>query len=137
MKKTALFLLFSILILTAFKKNEEPKLNGHWARQFEVGAKQLHTAEYFIYQDSIRYTLNGPIGKANYLIKRDTFLLETNQFIGHTEENQYYLLFLKNITKDSISIYMQKTNNVVDALQITIPNDTITQNHGWNTFHKK
>ena len=144
MKTTILIILTGFVLLTGFKKIDKTKIIaeidtsflGTWEREFKVMTK-LHTANYQIYQDSIKYQLTGLIGKANYLIKRDTFLLKTNRFIGHTKENQYYLILFKNITENSISIYKQKINSVSEGLTILIPNDTTTQNHGWNLFYKK
>lgn len=130
--------------MTGFKNIEQTKIPteiktsilGIWEREFKVMTK-LHTANYQIYQDSIKYQLTGLIGNANYLIKRDTFLSKTNRFIGHTKEKQYYLILAKKITENSISIYKQKINNIDEGLNILIPNDTTTQNHGWNLFYKK
>lgn len=146
-----------ILLITAFtmlstgckKDNEEiaPLPNttaksiipftGIWDRKFEAGPGNLHTAMYSIYQDSIRYTLTGSIGNANYVLERDTFIPQYNRFIGHTNSNEYYIMFTKNISNDSITIYKQKVDDFEEGLSIGIPSDTTTQNHGWNTFKKK
>ncbi len=48
-----------------------------------IGSGFWHTVSFSVYQDSIRYTLNGPVGTANYIIFRDTFTLENNRYIGH------------------------------------------------------
>lgn len=148
MNKLITVSLLGFIILTGCKKDDiiEPipqptikttiPFTGTWERQFEAGPGNLHTANYFIYQDSIRYTLAGSIGNADYLMQRDTFLLENHRFIGHTNSNQYYLMFAKNLTNDSITIYKQEINSLNEGLNINIPSDTTTQNHGWGTYHK-
>lgn len=109
---------------------------GNWQRQFEAGPGNLHTVNYAIYQDSIHYTLSGNIGNADYVMQRDTFLLDNNRFIGHTNSNQYYLLFVKHVSNDSIALYKQEVADVPDGMSITVPSDTTTANHGWNTYYK-
>ncbi len=117
-------------------QREEIPYTGTWQRQFEAGPGNVHTAGYWIYQDSIRYTLTGPVGNADYAMKRDTFLSENNRFIGHTTANQYYLIFVKNVTNDSLSLYKQTVSNVAEGMTIAVPDDATTANHGWNTYHK-
>jgi hypothetical protein len=149
MKTFNIIVTLALFFLYGCKKNEviesniqsntktEMPFNGNWERQFEAGPGNLHTANYFIFQDSIRYTLSGSVGNANYVISRDTFLLENNRFIGHTLVNKYYLLFINSTSNDSISIYKQEVSTITEGLSITIPSDTTTRNHGWNTFKKK
>lgn len=150
MKKLILLAIGFTIVSTGCKKENEdivsqPKTDakstipftGVWDRKFEAGPGNLHTATYFIYQDSIRYTLTGPVGTADYVLKRDTFIPQYNRFIGHTSSNQYYVLLTKNITTDSITIYKQTIDDLEDGLSIKIPSDTTTQNHGWNAFKKK
>jgi hypothetical protein len=67
---------------------------------------------------------------------RDTFLLDENRFIGHTIQNQYYLIFVKDITPDSITIYKQTISDIQTGMNITIPSPTTNQNYGWNKFGK-
>lgn len=115
----------------------EIMFTGDWTREFEAGPGNLHTVKYSIYQDSIRYTLSGPIGSADYVILRDTFLLENNRFVGHTSADLHYLIFVKELGFDSISIYKQEIIDVSTALTIDVPHDTTVVNHGWNTYSKK
>lgn len=115
----------------------EISFTGNWTRQFEAGSGNLHTVLYAIHQDSMRYTLSGPVGNADYVMLRDTFILEDNRFIGHTPEGQHYLIFVKNISSDSITIYKQEIANVDEGLSIAVPDDNTTANHGWNIYYKE
>lgn len=109
---------------------------GKWIRQFEAGPGNLHDVTYNIYQDSIRYTLTGPVGNADYVLIRDTFLLADNRFIGHTPTNQFYLLFVKTVGTDSVTIYKQDVLTIQEGMGIAVPHDSTTAYHGWQTYHK-
>lgn len=129
---------------TALPTSPEPKpekvaipFTGNWSRQFEAGPGNLHAAVYYVYNDSIRYTLTGPVGQADYVIHRDTFLLDSNQFIGHTPDSTFYLIYVKNVSNDSITLYKQTVTDVTEGLGIAIPPDGTGQNYGWNTYHKQ
>lgn len=111
---------------------------GLWDRQFEAGTGTgaWHTVLYSIYQDSIRYSLSGPIGNSDYTMLRDTFILEYNRYIGHTTANVYYLIFTSEITNDSIKIYKEIIPNFDNGMSIEVPHDTSTANHGWSYYSK-
>jgi hypothetical protein len=145
MGKTALLILAIILassrekegdISPAFEKENIP-FEGVWARQFEAGPGNLHDVKYAVYQDSIRYRLTGPIGNADYVMLRDTFLPEDNRYVGHTPDYQYYLLFAKGISVESVTIYKQKVESMEEGLTTPVPDANTTANHGWSTYNKE
>ncbi|PIE50287.1 MAG: hypothetical protein CSA38_03555 [Flavobacteriales bacterium] len=111
---------------------------GKWARDFDAGGQQ-QTAEYYIYQDSIKYNLFGAVIDLNYVIEKDTFLMEKKQFVGHSYDGtKYFSLFFKNITDDSLTIYKKiDFQNLEEAMEMEIPAPDDTENHGWNTFYKQ
>lgn len=146
MKNIFVLTLSGLLFLAACKKEDPmpsptPKatipFTGIWERSFQAGPGNMQTVTYSVYQDSIRYVLDGPIGQANYVLHRDTFLLEDNRFIGHTNANLYYLIFVKSITADSIHLYKELVTSVNNGMTVDIPSDTTTQNHGWGTYSRK
>jgi hypothetical protein len=137
----------SILCLCACNKDDDNTIpantqteiafTGEWERQFEAGSGNLHTVSYSIYQDSMRYTLEGPIGQADYVMLRDTFLLENNRYVGHTPTGQYYLVLVKDVSEASISVYKQLVEDLEEGMNTQVPPASTTQNHGWNVFKKK
>ncbi|MBW7845508.1 MAG: hypothetical protein H3C45_07685 [Bacteroidia bacterium] len=148
MRFTYLAILLTSVALVSCEKEEStpeqttPKqvqipFTGNWQRQFEAGPNNVQTSNYLIYQDSIRYILEGPIGQANYMLFRDTFIIENNRFIGHTSTNQHYLIFVKNHSSDSISIYKQEVDNVAEGLTVEVPDESTTANFGWGLYYKK
>lgn len=148
MKKSLFGLVATLIIFSCKKEAVEPikvpqasraeiPYTGVWKRQFEAGPGNLHTVNYFVYKDSIRYTLSGPVGNANYVMHRDTFLTKDNRFIGHTPDDVYYLIFFKNLSTDSITLYKQTVTTVSEGLDVKVPVATTTQNHGWNNYAKQ
>lgn len=110
--------------------------SGDWEREFETGPGIKHKANYHVYKDSIRYKLAGIFVNRDYVMLRDTFLNKENKFIGHTSDNQYYVLFAKDVSENTVTIYKQEIKNVEEGLKITQPADNTTESHGWNTFQK-
>lgn len=142
MKNLSLILISLIALFSCKKinvlenKKSEIPFTGNWERSFDAGPGNTHTANYFVFQDSIRYTLQGSVGNANYLILRDTFIQQDNRFIGHTNLDEFYLLFVKQNASNTINIYKQSISSIAEGLSTQVPSDTSTQNHGWNTFNK-
>lgn len=148
--KNALYIIFTFSFIVACKKEEEPEVVkpiecidlvpipfvGKWERNFEAGPGNQQTVLYSIYQDSIRYKLTGQVGQANYNLIRDTFLVEDNRFIGHTSNNVYYLVFAKSYVSDSLKIYKEIIPNFNTGMNVSVPNDTTTHNHGWGVYHR-
>ena len=146
MKNIYLFILLSIITVSSCKDegitNDIASQNkavipftGYWQRSFTAGPGNIQTASYFIYQDSIHYTLTGPIAQEDYVIIKDSYIEEDNRFIGHTESFQYYLIFVKNENADSITLYKQSIIDANAGLGISVPNDSTTQNYGWNVYY--
>jgi hypothetical protein len=129
----------SCLYMQAEKSDQDAiPFEGIWTREFEAGTGSgfWHTVTYNVYQDSIRYTLTGPVGNSDYTMHRDTLILEDNRYIGHTINNVHYLVFTKEITTDSIKIYKEIVPTIEIGLTLQIPDDTTTANHGWLYYSK-
>ncbi|UTW63800.1 hypothetical protein KFE98_06575 [bacterium SCSIO 12741] len=123
-------------VKTPGPEDEKIPFLGKWTREFEAGPGNLHEVLYSVYQDSIRYTLSGPIGTADYVMIKDTFILENNRFIGHTSDNRTFLVFVKIPDSTTITLYKQEVKDLTEGLSIQVPADSTTQNHGWNSYTK-
>ncbi|MEM8928499.1 MAG: hypothetical protein AAGC45_09860 [Bacteroidota bacterium] len=110
---------------------------GTWNRQFEAGPGNWHNVSYKVYQDSIRYTLSGSVGQANYVLLRDTFMLQDQRYIGHTPQGTHYLIFVKDATDQSITLYKQPIENISEGMTLAVPPADTQENHGWNTYEKQ
>lgn len=143
MKGYGIYMVMVILSLMACSKEEDLSENkakipfdGHWQRMFEAGAGNPHIVDYIIYQDSIHYSIAGTFGNASYTMVRDTFIVDDNRFIGHTNEGEIYLVFVKDATDQEITLYKEKLENMDDGLNSDVPPSNTTANHGWNTYLK-
>ena len=139
--------LYSVVILTLFsscKKEVEltnPDMDyvsfqGTWTRTFDAAGNE-HTAKYEINENNIHYKLEGVVGFADYTLQKDSYNETDGRWIGHTDKNQYYLLFFKGVFEDKITIYKQKVNDPNEAQSISIPEDDTAENYGWNVYDRK
>lgn len=145
MKKISPLLLVLIIALTSCKKEVIPLINpildtpdfiGNWERKYDILGSEF-TATYLIDSTQIIYSNkgNGP-GNTEYTIQFDSYNEDEKRWIGHTEENKYYLIFFKDITEENITLYKQKVQDPNEAQQMPIPDADNTQNYGWNTYSK-
>lgn len=146
MKKLHIILFSAILFLSYCTKPQDNQNNsnnntfedytGTWSRNFEVtGTTQ--TASYIISKDAIEYKLSGGIFSTNYTIQKDSYNTTKRQWVGHTTEGKYYVLFFKEIKDNKLSLYKKTVTNQSEGENSTIPTDTDTDNHGWNTYDKQ
>lgn len=114
-----------------------PVFVGTWSRKYDILGSEF-TAKYEIDTNQIHYTNKGSgPGNADYIIKFDSYEKNEKRWIGHTDKNQYYLLFFKDITEENITIYKQKVKDPNDAQTIAIPAADDDENYGWNTYIKE
>ncbi len=91
---------------------------------------------YRVWEDSIQYEMEGSLN-LNYTIKKDTFLTKDNRWIGNLHGNPY-VIFVKNVTPDSISIFKQEIKNMEEALKMPFPSDTAMSRFSpWNVYYLK
>ena len=134
-------LFFGIAACKSSANSENEKVSipftGQWERKFNTGPDNVQHVVYSVFDDSIRYTMTGLI-QSDYLLKRDTFILSDNRFIGHDSDDRYFLIFVKEFG-DSLSLYKQEVEDSRAGLSVEFPSDSVEQAHfgGWNTFHKK
>ncbi len=147
MKKRYLFiLLISIIGFTAcdnskklkttLESSNEIPFQGTWSRSFELRKDSLQFVYYRVWEDSIHYEMEGPLS-LNYTIHKDTFLTKENRWIGNLEGNPY-VIFLKNISSDSITLFKENVETKEEALTMPFPSDTAKSRFStWDVFYLK
>jgi hypothetical protein len=139
MKRFITLLSLSLVLIIACKKEElenivitpgEIPFTGKWTRTFEASPGGMHTESYAVYQDSLSYQIASSFVNSNYVIIKDTFLLTDNRFIGHTPENTLYILFVKEETDSTISVYKQEVASVAERITVEFPVANTTANYG-------
>lgn len=109
---------------------------GTWTHEFDVPPGLPHIATYVVTPDHIHYTLTGSVGSADYTMTRDAFSASDNRFVGHTKDGEFYVLFAREVSDRTMTIYKQKVDGVTAALELAVPADDTTESHGWNTYEK-
>jgi len=115
--------------------NDSIPFQGIWTRKFSMGEGKEQQVFYTVNTKEIEYKMAGAVPMA-YTIKMDTFIAKDNRWIGKKGEIPY-VVFAKNITSDSISLYKQKVKNLEEALALPFPSDTTrSQFTSWNVYQK-
>jgi len=108
---------------------------GVWTREFSMGLDADQQVSYMIDDDKIEYKMKGSMS-IEYTIKMDKFIVKDNRWIGK-DGDQQYVIFVKNITKDSISLFKQKVKNLDEATSMSFPSDTQrSQFTSWNVYKR-
>lgn len=117
-------------------KVTEMPFQGTWSRSFAMGKGVDANVTYTIFQDSIQYLMKGPMNM-KYTLLKDVFSAKDNRWIGKRNEMPY-VIFFKNISKDSITILKMKVESKEKAMKMAFPSDTARSKFSsWNTFAKK
>ncbi len=115
--------------------NVNPVL-GSWTRSFKMSEALTATVNYTFWKDSLRYEMLGPMNM-KYTIKKDTFLIDKNKWIG-TKDNETYVVFIKNTTKEKVTLLKMKSKDLSTALKMSFPSDSARSKFSsWNTYNKK
>lgn len=144
--KTPLFLVLaiSIVLISCNSENKStPKKAittnpylGEWTRSFAMSAESTAQITYSFWKDSISYEMKGPM-QLNYAIKKDTFVVKENRWIGD-RDGVKYVVFIKDASKDKITLLKMKSESIEAALKMPFPSDSARSKFSsWNTFSKK
>jgi len=118
------------------KTNKELPFLGTWTRSFEMGNGVSAKVTYSVFKDSIQYEMLGPM-TMKYTLVKDSFYPKDNRWIGKRGETPY-AIFVKNISKDAITLLKMKVNNKEDAEIMPFPSDSARSKFSsWNTYQKK
>jgi hypothetical protein len=105
----------------------------HWNFQLMGGTQHsVHT----LYEDSIAYSMEGRVYSTDYTMQKLSFDKTSNKWIGRDESGIVYVLFFKDKTDSTLTIYKRKckTNGLEEALRFKVPAADATEDHGWNVY---
>jgi len=109
---------------------------GDWERSFMLGVDSLQYVYYNIYEDSIEYIMEGPL-PLNYAMEIDTFISGENRVVTKLKD-VYFVVFVKELGGDSISLFKQQYDTRYEALNRDYPSDTVSGHFSsWYTYYKK
>ena len=115
--------------------NDEFSLSGsyHWNFRLLGGTQNsIHS----FYPDSITYTMKGRVYSTAYTMRKLSYEKDKNKWIGQDEDGIVYVLFFKNINKNSLTMYKHKckSNGLAEAVHFKVPAPDATEDHGWNVY---
>ncbi|MEL6865708.1 MAG: hypothetical protein AAFP19_14885 [Bacteroidota bacterium] len=116
-------------------QEDEFNLQGayHWDFQL-MGSTQesMHT----LYADSIGYVMKGKVYSTDYTMKKLSFDRRENKWIGRDGDGIVYVMFFKDPTDSTLTIYKHKckTNGLQEAIAFELPPPDATEDHGWNVY---
>jgi len=150
MKKIVLFLVFITLVNVNCKNNKTASqvkaeasissdkipFEGIWKRSFELAKDSVQQVFYRVWTDSIQYEMQGPL-PIKYTIYKDTFISKENKWIGKLNKVPY-VVFVKNITTDSVTLFKKQVENKAEAIQMNFPSENDSSHFSsWNTYYLK
>ena len=111
----------------------EYKGNYIWAFDL-MGGEQV--SNHTLYQDSITYKMTGKVYSTKYTMKKLSYEMEKDKWIGEDESGIVYVLFFKEKTDSTLTVYKHKckTNGLEEALNFDVPKPDATDDHGWNIY---
>lgn len=146
----SLYIAISILLLSSCAYKNSPEETNKYIDQFGkdsfpykgnyvwafnlMGGEQVST--HSLYPDSIIYTMTGKVYSASYTIQKLSYEQENSKWIGEDENGIVYVLFFKEKTDSTLTIYKHKckTKGLEEALHFDMPAPDATDDHGWNVY---
>lgn len=142
-------LLLLLLFISCASKNEKVdieqyknqfstdsfKNKGKYVWSFQLmGTKQTSIHKFF--RDSILYEMKGKIHSTKYPMYKLSYNKKENKWIGIDNNNTVYVLFFKEKTDNTLTIYKRKCekNGIEEALNFQFPKPDATDDHGWNVY---
>ncbi|PIE50286.1 MAG: hypothetical protein CSA38_03550 [Flavobacteriales bacterium] len=111
---------------------------GLYSWKFQlVGKEQTSTHQFF--EDSILYKMEGSIYSTEYPMYKLSYEAKEQKWIGKDNKGIVYVLYFKDKTDTSITIYKHKCKKkgLREALDFSYPKPDATTDHGWNVYSLK
>ncbi|MEM6767085.1 MAG: hypothetical protein AAF655_19260 [Bacteroidota bacterium] len=105
----------------------------HWSFQLMGGTQHsVHT----FFADSIQYMMEGKVYSTDYTMEKLSYDHSDQKWIGRDESGFVYVLFFKEQTDSTLTIYKRKckANGIEEALSFKLPGADATEDHGWNVY---
>jgi hypothetical protein len=110
-----------------------------WAFDIPGMGKQL--SAHTFYADSIRYEMTGNAYTNSYTQQLIAYDATEQRCVtragGGGKDGVYFVLFFKDITPVTITIYKKQCDTKEEAMTLPVPDAATKANHGWNIYHRK
>lgn len=95
--------------------------------------------------DKIEYIMEGSAYSNSYNMIPESYNATEKRIVavgqgGETPFNKdevYFVMFLKDITETTVTIYKKECTSKQEAYSFSLPNNDDIANHGWNVYEKQ
>lgn len=120
-------------------------LSGTFVWNFNIPGLGDQVSKMTFFEDSVVYDMAGPAYTTNYLMMKESYAETNNQkrWIGVgkggsiNKDGVYFVMFVKDITATSATIYKRECENKAEAESFAYPAADATADHGWNIYNKQ
>lgn len=97
------------------------------------------TSIHTFFEDKIEYEMKGKIYSTKYTMKKISYDKKINKWIGKDEKENVYVLFFRDKTANSVTIYKHKCKEggLQEAKEFQKSALDTKEDHGWNVYHLK
>ena len=118
-------------------RNDPFPLRGTYTWTFQIPAYGTQVSTNIFSADSVEYDMAGKAYSVHYMLYKETYDAEEGRWIGRTGNDIYYVIFFKDQTDTSVTIYKHKCANREEAYTFPIPAPDAEDDHGWNVYLKQ
>ncbi|MBX9808109.1 MAG: hypothetical protein K2X95_09970 [Flavobacteriaceae bacterium] len=128
---------------TSTPTSDKIPFNGSYEWVFDIPSHGSQKSINTFYPDYIQYTIEGSAYSNQYAqtlywyYASDKKLITIGKGGNPDKTGKYFVLFFKDITNTSLSIYKRECSNLEEAKNFPLPAVNATTDHGWNVYNKK
>ena len=110
-------------------------LTGDYHWKFQLMGGTQHSVHTF-YPDSIAYAMDGRVCATDYTMRKLSYDQSLNKWIGEDEDSIVYVLFFRDLTDSTLTLYKHKCSSggLAEAVNFELPLPNATEDHGWNVY---
>ncbi len=109
--------------------------SGSYSWSFKIVLSEQKSTHTF-FSDRIDYKMEGGIYSTKYSMKKISYEKDKGKWIGKDEKGNVYVMFFKDKTENSVTIYKHKCKKggLKEAEDFEKPSADTTDDHGWNVY---
>ncbi|WP_018675663.1 hypothetical protein [Riemerella columbina] len=121
-------------------KLPEAPIKGTYVWKFTIPSMGEQTSIHTFEGNIIKYKMEGKVYTVLYDMKIESYDDKSKKIIAKgisgTKEGRYFVMFLKDITLNTVYLYKAEVESLEKAKTFPLPNADDEHNHGWNLYKK-
>ncbi len=112
-------------------------IEGNYRWTFYLGPVEQVSTHIFT-PTFIDYQMRGKVHSTDYRMQQLSYDASEKKWIGQTPDGVVYVLFFKNITPNTVTLYKHKCQKgLPEAMAFKRPPADVTVDHGWNVYTRE